>query len=232
MRRAFPLVLLLFAVTSPAAAEIEVERREDGGIRLSNTVGGAYGRPGPGAVARAKAGRSPARPAAPRDLGDLIDRVAMRHGLSPDLVRAVVAVESGFDPRAVSPKGARGLMQLMPATARELEVDDVYDPRGNLEGGARYLRDLLEAFEGDLRLALAAYNAGKQAVRRHGGIPPYPETQQYVRKVMGLLASGTVAGPRRAVPGLFHFRDAGGNVVMSNVPADSVRRPIRVASLP
>jgi len=120
----------------------------------------------------------------PTDLGELVAVVAKRHGLDPVLVWAVVSVESAFQPRAVSPKGAQGLMQLMPATARELGVADSLDPAQNLDGGTRHLRALLEQYKGDLKLALAAYNAGAGAVRRHGGVPPYRETRDYVDKVL------------------------------------------------
>jgi soluble lytic murein transglycosylase-like protein len=118
------------------------------------------------------------------DLAALASRIARKHGLDPALVLAVAGVESAFQPRAVSPKGAQGLMQLMPGTARELGVVDAFDPAQNLDGGVRYLRALLERYSGDLRLALAAYNAGAGAVKKHGGVPPYRETRSYVEKVM------------------------------------------------
>ena len=101
------------------------------------------------------------------------------------LVRAVIRVESDFDPRAVSPANARGLMQMIPETAERMLVTDVFDPRQNIFGGVRYLRVLANTFNGDLALTVAAYNAGEGAVIRHGGIPPYPETQDYVVKVLG-----------------------------------------------
>jgi len=129
-------------------------------------------------------------PAAAGDLERLADEAARRHGLDPALVRAVVAVESGFQPQAVSPKGAQGLMQLMPATARELGVADPLDAAANLDGGSRYLRSLLARYQGDLAKALAAYNAGMGAVARHRGVPPYAETRQYVRKVLGRYQTG------------------------------------------
>ncbi len=128
------------------------------------------------------------RPAAP-DVGHerfepLVQEHATRQGIRPDLVRAVIQVESGFNPRATSPKGAMGLMQLMPATARELGVISPYDPEDNIRGGTTYLRQLLDRYDGNEELALAAYNAGFNAVDRHGGhVPPYQETQDYVRKV-------------------------------------------------
>jgi soluble lytic murein transglycosylase-like protein len=118
------------------------------------------------------------------DLAALIVAAARRHHLDPELVRAVVSVESGFRPDAVSPKGAQGLMQLMPATARSLGVKDAFDPADNVDGGVRYLRALIDRYDGDVKRALAAYNAGMGAVARHGGIPPYPETLVYVSKVL------------------------------------------------
>ena len=119
-----------------------------------------------------------------------IDRVAREHGLAPELIKAVALVESGFDTHAVSPKGAQGLMQLMPATARQYGVSDAFDPLQNLRAGTIHLRKLLAEFDGDLTLALAAYNAGSGAVRRHGGVPAYRETQEYVRKVRSNLGQG------------------------------------------
>ncbi len=122
---------------------------------------------------------------APVDFERLVAEAAERHGLDPALVRAVVGVESGFQPEAVSPKGAQGLMQLMPTTARDLGVTDPFDPAANLDGGSRYLSSLVARYEGDLAKALAAYNAGMGAVARHGGVPPYAETRQYVQRVLG-----------------------------------------------
>lgn len=113
-----------------------------------------------------------------------IDGVARKHGLDPALVRAIVEVESNYNPYARSHKGAIGLMQLMPETAKAMGVDKPYHIKDNLEGGCKYLKYLLNKYHGNLSLALAAYNAGPTVVDAHGGIPPYPETQRYVRKVM------------------------------------------------
>jgi hypothetical protein len=127
------------------------------------------------------------------DLEELIEEAAAAHGISPHLVRAVVEVESGFDPWSVSPAGAQGLMQLMPATATLMGVNDCLDPRQNVFGGAKYLSQLLDRFDGDMALALAGYNAGPTTVARYRGIPPYRETRGYVTRIRGLLAETTGA---------------------------------------
>jgi soluble lytic murein transglycosylase-like protein len=119
---------------------------------------------------------------------DLIGAAAERHGVSPRLLRAMISVESNFQQRARSRRGAMGLMQLMPTTARLYSVTNPYDPRSNIEAGARHLRMLLDRF--DVSRALAAYNAGEGAVRRFGGIPPYPETRDYVRRILRLVDAG------------------------------------------
>jgi soluble lytic murein transglycosylase-like protein len=118
------------------------------------------------------------------ELEALAADVARRHGLDPALVLAVASVESAFAPQAVSPKGAQSIMQLMPATASDLGVKNAFDPEANLDGGSRYLAELIALYKGDLPKALAAYNAGPGAVKRHRGIPPYRETRAYVRKVL------------------------------------------------
>jgi hypothetical protein len=126
-------------------------------------------------------------------LKELILPAATKYGVEPELVAAVIWAESSGDPNAVSTRGAQGLMQLMPETARELGVTRILDPQENVEGGTRYLRRMLDAHEGDLSLALAAYNAGPEAVRRYGGIPPYRETRAYVGRVMRVYEREKVA---------------------------------------
>lgn len=114
---------------------------------------------------------------------DIIREVALVHRVDESLIRAIIHAESAYQADAKSPKGAQGLMQLMPATAQELGVADPYDPVANIEGGTRYLAGLLARFDGDVELASAAYNAGPGAVERHGGVPPYAETREYVKRV-------------------------------------------------
>jgi soluble lytic murein transglycosylase-like protein len=121
---------------------------------------------------------------------DAIETAARKHNVDPNLVRAIIKVESGGNPSAVSRKGAMGLMQLMPATARELKVSNPFDPAQNVDAGVRHLKGLLDNFRGDLNLTLAAYNAGEGAVLRNGGVPPYSETRSYVRRITSLYGRG------------------------------------------
>jgi hypothetical protein len=133
-----------------------------------------------------------AQPSAPPTVGpfsNLIRAAALKHGLDENLITGVIAVESNFNPRAVSRKRAQGLMQLIPQTAARYSVANTFDPAQNIDAGTHYLKDLLEKYRGNLSLALAAYNAGPEMVERYGGIPPFPETQKYVRLITARLAS-------------------------------------------
>ena len=145
---------------------------------------------------------------------DEIQAAASRHGVDQALVQSVIGVESAFNPWAVSPKGAQGLMQLMPQTASSLGVRDAFNPRQNIDGGVRHLRYLIDRFPGNLSLALAAYNAGENAVNAYRGVPPYAETQAYVRKVLELAGDSGGATPRA----IYRTEDAEGTVTYSNVP--------------
>ena len=127
----------------------------------------------------------------------IINQTSKRYGLDKALVRAVMEVESGADPSAVSPKGAQGLMQIMPGTAKDLKLNDPLNPEESIDAGSRYLKAQLAAF-GDVRLALAAYNAGPDAVRKFGGIPPYPETQHYVETVANRFIRLKTGGDMKA----------------------------------
>jgi soluble lytic murein transglycosylase-like protein len=194
MLRTLPMALglgLLLGMASrpePAWAGFYRYVDEQGIVHLSNVPADArYRRYRPenvnGAIAPSAVPWAPARASSPSRFDDLIARAAVVHGVSPALIKAVMRAESNFQPDAVSHKGAQGLMQLMPATAQSLGVRDPLRPAENVLAGSRYLRRMLDRF-GDLRYALAAYNAGPQAVDRFGGIPPFPETQQYVNRVL------------------------------------------------
>lgn len=213
-----------FARAACAAALVLVPALAAGGVEL---------KPGPTGrkvITNENEGQR-ARRLAPRlvepqrgDLLPLIDLHARDRGLDPALVRAVVQAESGYNALAVSNKGAIGLMQLMPATAVELAVTRPFDPEENLRGGTRYLDGLLDRFGGDVTLALAAYNAGPSAVERYGGVPPYPETVDYVRRVLQLWKGGpppAIEPARRAAlpparPVV--WRRDGGRAHLTNVP--------------
>lgn len=130
------------------------------------------------------------------DIDKAINEAALKHNVDPNLVRALIKVESNFNASAVSRKGAMGLMQLMPQTARTLRVDNPFDPRQNVDAGVRHLKELLTNYNGDVPLSLAAYNAGQGAVARNNGIPPYRETKNYVKRITELYFNGTEPGSR------------------------------------
>ena len=179
-------LLLSLSGTSPVQADrIYYATGEDGTIRLTNAPeSGRY-------HTYLVSGHSPGTEVAPPGLySEPIRLAARKFGVDPNLVRAVIAAESNFNPEAVSPKGARGLMQLMPSTASRFGVKDVFDPVENIFGGVRYLRHLLDLFGGDLVLALAAYNAGEKIVQKKGGVPGYRETVNYVDRVLSGYGPG------------------------------------------
>jgi len=136
----------------------------------------------------------------PGTLNEAVERIAADQQLPPALIHSVIKVESNYNPNAVSPKGAQGLMQLIPSTARRFGVVDAFNPVDNIQGGARYLKYLLDLHGGDYALALAAYNAGEAAVARYGTIPPYPETQNYVQSVARQLQKNTASQPKAPAP--------------------------------
>ena len=127
----------------------------------------------------------------PAEISRLVEQTAVRHDVDPELVHAIIQVESDYDPGAISHKGAMGLMQLIPATAQRFGVQNPLDPKQNIEGGVTYLRHLLDLFQGDLELSLAAYNAGENSVLRRGGIPSFTETRNYIRKVTNIYGPGS-----------------------------------------
>lgn len=201
------LAVFLLAGPRPAVAGVFTLVDESGGIHLTNTPClPEYAALVPPELCAPSAPPSPPTGApSTDDLTTMIQRLATDYGVDSRLVQAVIRAESGGNPRAVSPKGAAGLMQLMPARAVALGVVDVFDPIENLVGGTRHLRDLLWRYKGNLSLALAAYNAGEGAVEAYGGVPPYPETRQYVRKVLALYRAAAASSPSPA-PGSFGVR--------------------------
>lgn len=182
-RRCLPLTVLALAATLAHSSSAQIDRSvgEDGVISFSNEKSRGTSeklqRSSPVVMPKQNAGANATR------FDDIIAEASRLYRIPTALIRAVIKVESNFDPRAVSHANAHGLMQLIPPTAERMMVSDIFDPRQNILGGTRYLRVLANTFNGNLELTLAAYNAGEGAVARYGGVPPYPETQHYVAKV-------------------------------------------------
>jgi soluble lytic murein transglycosylase-like protein len=144
----------------------------------------------------------PAAAPAPLELGATVDQIAIEHGVEESLVHSVIRAESNYNPYAVSPKGAQGIMQLIPATAKRFGVTDTFDPRENIQGGVKYLKFLLDYYRGDYSKAIAAYNAGEAAVDRYNGVPPYAETRNYVARVAKNLTAARQQRASTATPTL------------------------------
>jgi soluble lytic murein transglycosylase-like protein len=203
--RVAALTLALVASAAGAHADIDTQVGSDGVLSISNRAKGGGGR----SSAKSPKRRNTLPIAMPSDKSperfsrydDYIRQAAILYQIPDELVRAVIKVESDYDPRAVSPANARGLMQMIPETAERMMVTDVFDPRQNIFGGTRYLRVLANLFNGDLELTIAGYNAGEHAVIRHGGIPPYAETQFYVTKVLAYYRHYRALSASRARPG-------------------------------
>lgn len=225
------LIGLVLIWTGPALAEIYYRIDENGVARFTNApTTPDYRLLQPGIL-----------PSASRltaaSIDGLIEAFAAEHSIDAALIRAVIRAESNFNHRAVSRKGAQGLMQLMPATIGRLSVGDAFDPHENIGAGVRYLRQLLDQFQGDLRLALAAYNAGENAVLRYRGVPPYQETREYVKKVLSQYrrtrgessriqvasavsraAESPPPPPPPPPPALYKAHEASGAILYSNIP--------------
>lgn len=201
MRKALGVLILLAATPPALGGSTTIQVREDGMKVIVNEPSEARSR------------RLSGRLLAPPDplLAEAIDRHALERDLEPRLVQALVQVESGYNRNARSNKGAIGLMQLMPGTASDLAVSDPWDTEQNLRGGTGYLRQMLDRF-GQIELALAAYNAGPEAVAKYGGIPPYEETRNYVRRVLHLFDGSDGALDGRQV---FIVRDANNRVLLT-----------------
>jgi len=184
----FVCCLLLFLLSFYAAdrvnAEVYTYEDDNGTVHFTNVpTDPQYTMIIPPKEESRQTGREGYQSSRQGEFNKLIADKSYQYGLDPALVKAVIAVESDFNPRAISEKGAMGLMQLMPLTAKDLGVSNTFDPAANVDGGTRYLRYLLDYFNWDIELALAAYHAGKSRVERHFGIPPIPATHAYVKKV-------------------------------------------------
>jgi hypothetical protein len=214
--RSFGLIVLASTVltVAPADAEMYKFKAPDGTTHFTNApTDPRYQRMGFTSGTQAGWLRLPQGDPAPyaREITD----AAGRYGIPERLVTAVIRAESGFNPRAVSRKGAQGLMQLMPSTASVLGVRNSFDPRENIEGGVRHLRGLLDRFPGNLPFAIAAYNAGEKAVVTYGGIPPYPETVDYVGKVLRYYGIDNISTPEARV---YQTIARDGTVTYTNIP--------------
>lgn len=177
---ALSILILVFFWFDRASADIFVYKDSQGVLHFTNVPNHSGFR----VAIREQRGGSSGPSLRPDNYDQLIRVAAGRHSVDPDLVRAVIRVESDFNAQARSHKGAQGLMQLMPETAKLHNVSDVYDAAENIDGGVRHLRLLFDHFQGDLTRILAAYNAGVKAVEKYGGVPPYAETKEYVRRVL------------------------------------------------
>jgi hypothetical protein len=214
LRAALILAVGILAASGPSTAETFKLKAEDGSTHFTNApTDPRYQRLGLTTGSQAGWLRLPQGDTSP--YVHEITAAANRYGIPERLVRAVIRAESGYNPRAVSRKGAQGLMQLMPATASTLGVRNSFDPRENIDGGVRHLRGLIDRFPGNLPMAIAAYNAGEKAVITYGGIPPYPETQDYVVKVLRFYDGlDTLVAPQRVYQTI--ARD--GTVTYTNIP--------------
>lgn len=153
-----------------------------------------------------------AEPGSPQRFDSLIESVAEEYGLEASLIHSIIRTESNYDPNAVSSKGAVGLMQLMPETAKRYGVRNLYDPRQNIEGGVKYLKDLMNLFEGKTDHVLAAYNAGHNAIKKYGGVPPFPETRRFIEKVKSTYPNSTIRNRKK----IYKYYDDEGRVVFTN----------------
>lgn len=154
------------------------------------------------------------RPQLKKKYDKIILTAAVKHSVPADLIHSIIQAESNYNTQAVSSKGATGLMQLMPETAREYGVKNLYDPQANIEGGVKYLRDLIKLYKKRTDLVLAAYNAGQEAIKKYGGIPPYPETRNYIGKIMASYRKSTI----RTRTKIYKFYDESGRLILTNTP--------------
>ena len=216
----------VFALASPVAASAQIyawrdaagnfvlsDKKKDSSAKTYSVTSGAIFR-----TTKPLSGRA-------AQYQSLIEEHAERNSVSADLVRAVIQAESAFNPRAISPKGAMGLMQLMPATATEFRVRDPYDPAENIRAGVAYLKQLLDRYDGRVELALAAYNAGPGAVKKYGGtVPPYRETRAYVAKISNSTGTAGLAAPTTRIYRTVEIVDGRETVRYTSKPAEGAQQ--------
>ncbi len=212
-----------FVSARPARADQIVVLVDETGRKIYINAGVPRKRPA-GLMTRGFRPKGTTTPASPStDISHLVDQTASRFEVDPQLVHAIIQVESEYNPKAISRKGAMGLMQLIPSTAMRFGVENPFDPKQNIEGGVNYLKYLLDLFGGDLALSLAAYNAGEHSVMRFGGVPSFAETKHYVRKVTDLYQSGsgldlTKLNPKQPTASpIYRYVDEQGVVHFTNV---------------
>ena len=217
-----PILLVAALATvaaSPGTVRADAVRLVDGEgiVHLTNVPADPRYRTLPGSSGTA-AGWMRLPPSRRAEYADDIQTASRLHGVPAALIESVIRTESAFDPKAVSPKGAGGLMQLMPQTATAVGVINRFDPRENIRGGVRHLRYLLDRYRGNVPMALAAYNAGEAAVDAHRGVPPFPETRAYVERVMQLAGSPASEGARQII---YRYVGSDDTLTYSNLPPTS-----------
>lgn len=210
------LLLLLILTITPCQAEKLHTYLDSNGVKVITNLGSSRSSLNSGSTTNQPDSDNP-------NYIPIIGRLSEQYGIASDLVEAIVQVESGFDPLAISPKDCKGLMQLHPDTAKRFGVVDVFDPEENIEGGLKFLKHLMERFPDNLDHVLAAYNAGENAVLRHNGIPPYQETVEYVKKVRSLynpISKEEALEQRRKMNRrIVRIVDSSGEVLLTNIPA-------------
>ncbi len=234
----FITCLCACTAAAPALADIYQYTDENGVLHFTNVNGGGRNQK------RVRTEKEPARSASitpharssapissvniPSNYVDAITTSCSRHGVDPSLVHAIVKVESDFNPYALSRKGAMGLMQLMPETAAVLNVKDSFDPAQNIDGGVKYLRYLIDRYEGNLSLALAAYNSGENAVKKWGTVPPFKETQQYVQRILRIYNGGASKGFVSRYTIYMGYGDDGALILTDN-PSNHASKKLKAA---
>lgn len=243
----FLTAALVICAPFASRADIYQYTDESGVLHFTNVSGGGKNRKRVSKEAAKQQSASPAAASAPSaspvtstnypsDYVDIINSACERHGVDASLVHAVVKVESDFNPYAVSRKGARGLMQLMPQTALDWNVKNSFDPTDNIDGGVKYLKYLIDRYEGNLSLALAAYNSGETSVKKWGTIPPFKETQQYVKRILniyygksGAKASGSTGYVKQYTTIYMGYGDDGALILTDNPSSHPAAKKLKAA---